>query len=524
MENRSRNAALLQHLWLWASLASTCGCAALMPAAGSSPVKWSGFSMRWAWRSACVLLAGFGLAGCVAADVGPINIHVAQVRHPSPEFVPDPADDGSTVVGVSFSGGGTRASAFGYGVLRGLDDVVVDHFPKQRTAADDIRMISGASGGAVPAAYFGLRGKGYVDLRERFLLQDAEKELHLSKLSPANLVRVYEGGANDRSTFAAWLDKNVFDGATYAALRGPDAPIVWINASDIYNGTPFDFTYDTFAALCSDLDKVRLADAVAASAAFPVVFKPLVVSTAASSRKCNYSQPEWLTRALADPAASGRLKAYARSLEIYQNDPDVDYIKLLDGGLTDNIGVTGFSMERAAASTPYGPLSAAEAVKLRNFVFIVVDPSVETEGGWVKTLEGPKLRQIVGAVSNAGIRSSVRDEFDALSLSAQLWRGQLIAWRCGLPRGTVLRLRGTLAGWDCRDVRFIVEDVTFEDFPPDERARLNAVATRLKLPADEVDLLISAGREAVRSNVRLQQVFQETQRRAGVGAVSASLN
>ena len=79
----------------------------------------------------------------------------------------------------------------------------------------------------------------------------------------------------------------------------------------------------------------------------------------------------------------------------------------------------------------------------------------------------------------------------------------------------MLRLRGTLAGWDCRDVRFIVEDVTFEDFPPAERARLNAVATRLKLPADEVDLLISAGREAVRSNVRLQQVFGETQRRAG---------
>ena len=217
-----------------------------------------------------------------------------------------------------------------------------------------------------------------------------------------------------------------------------------------------------------------------------------------------------------------RLKAYARSLETYQNDPDVDYIKLLDGGLTDNIGVTGMSMERAAAQTPYGPLSAAEAVKLRNFVFIVVDSSVETEGDWVKTLNGPKLRQIVGAASNAGIRSSVRDEFDALSLSAQLWRGELISWRCGLPSETVLRLRGTLAGWDCRDVRFVVEDVTFEDFPPAERARLNAVATRLKLPADEVDLLISAGREAVRSNERLQQVFRDAQRRAGVGALTAS--
>ena len=146
--------------------------------------------MRRAYSLACVLVAGFGLAGCATADVGPINTHVAQIERPSPEFVPDPSDDGSTIVGVAFSGGGMRASAFGYGVLRGLDEVVVDHHPKRRTAADDIRMISGTSGGSVPAAYFGLRGKSYVDLRERFLLQDAEKELHLSKHSPANLIRI----------------------------------------------------------------------------------------------------------------------------------------------------------------------------------------------------------------------------------------------------------------------------------------------------------------------------------------------
>ena len=89
-------------------------------------------------------------------------------------------------------------------------------------------------------------------------------------------------------------------------------------------------------------------------------------------------------------------------------------------------------------------------------------------------------------------------------------------------RETVLRLRGTLAGWNCRDVSFVVEDVTFEDFPPEQRARLNAIETRLKLPADQVDLLISAGREAVQSNVRLQQAFDAVRRRAGVAPLTAS--
>jgi len=481
--------------------------------------------MRRARSLASVVFAGLALSACGAlTDVGPINTHVAEVGPTDPPSIPDPSDDGSTVIGLAISGGGTRAAAFGYGVLRGLDEVVVDHHPRRRTLTDDIRMISGTSGGAVTAAYFGLKGSGYVDLRERFLLADAEKELHKSKLSPANWIRIYEGGANDRSTFADWLDRNVFDGKHYAAFHRKNAPVVWINASDIYNGTPFDFSYDTFAALCSDLDKVRIADAVAASAAFPVVFAPLVVSTTNTASKCGYQRPEWLTRALEDPAASIRLKAYARALHTYQNDPGVDYIKLLDGGLTDNIGVTGFSLEREANKSPHSPLSAREAVRLKSFVFIVADAGTQTEGDWVKTLSGPKFPEMVSAISNAGIRSSVRDEFDALTLSVEIWRSQLVAWRCGLPRETVRSLRGTLAGWDCSDVELIVEDVGFDDFPHAERAKLNDIETRLKLPAAQVDLLISAGIESVRMNVRLRQAFGEAQRRAGVEPLSASLD
>jgi hypothetical protein len=181
-------------------------------------------------------------------------------------------------------------------------------------------------------------------------------------------------------------------------------------------------------------------------------------------------------------------------------------------------------MERAAAETAHGPLSAREAVRMRTFVFIVADASVRTEGDWVKTLNGPKLPDMVSAVSNAGIRSSVRDEFDALSLSIEIWRGQLIEWRCSLPRETVRKYRGTLAGWDCRDIDLVVEDVSFDDFPRAERAKLNDIETRLKLPADQVDLLISAGRESIRMNPRLQQAFGEVQRRAGVAPLSASLD
>jgi hypothetical protein len=106
----------------------------------------------------------------------------------------------------------------------------------------------------------------------------------------------------------------------------------------------------------------------------------------------------------------------------------------------------------------------------------------------------------------------------------EIWRGQLIAWRCSLPQETVRKYLGTLAGWNCRDIDLVVEDVSFDDFPKAERAKLNDIETRLKLPADQVDLLISAGRESIHMNPRLRQAFGQVQRRAGVAPLSASLN
>src|SRR5690606_33813362 len=147
------------------------------------------------------------------------------------------------------------------------------------------------------------------------------------------------GGANDRTSFGGWLDENLFEGATYATLRQPNTPALWINASDVYNRTPFLFNEDTFAALCSDLDSLRLADAVAASASFPVVFAPMVLEAPEAS--CEHKPPRWMQRALGDPNTSVRLHAYANALASYRGNPGLNYVKLLDGGLTDNLGITG---------------------------------------------------------------------------------------------------------------------------------------------------------------------------------------
>jgi len=473
-------------------------------------------------RCAVVLTLGLLISACASVKNGPINMFVSEVGPGSPEFIPDFGDDGSTILGLAFSGGGTRAAAFAYGVMREIDSYVVDLVPRRRTLLDNVRMVSGTSGGAVAAAYLAYRGQdAYRDFRERFLLQNAEASMRTSTSSPANIVRAIGGGVNDLDNLPRWLNNNLFDGATFGALRKPDTPTLWITASDIFHGTPFLFTYDTFAALCSDLDKVRLADAVAASAAVPVIFTPIVLSSGGPD--CNYHRPAWIERALADPEASLRLSAYARALVAYREMERPRYVRLLDGGLTDNTGTTGLALERAAATTPHGPLSAEHAVKLKTMVYIAVDAGRSVLPDWGDRTTGPKLTQLIPALTHTAVSSSMRSGYDALELSVAEWRRQLVAFRCGLSSAQVKRYRGTLAGWNCRDVQIVVEHISFRDAPLEHRRELFDVPTRLVLRPDQVDLVIEAGRQAIRGRASIQRAVARTRLHAGVPAAVAPL-
>ncbi len=128
-----------------------------------------------------------------------------------------------------------------------------------------------------------------------------------------------------------------------AACEIAVSPRVWINASDIYNRVPFVFDNTAFAAICSDLSKYPLSGAVAASAAVPLAFAPAVVQ--AFPGTCNEPLPPWVARAAANRNASPMLSAYSKAVMRYR-DGAVPYIKLMDGGLVDNYGVSALTIVR----------------------------------------------------------------------------------------------------------------------------------------------------------------------------------
>lgn len=436
------------------------------------------------------LLACLALAACAAWNP-PINAPLTEGTNAalstSDQIAPD-----EVYVGLAFSGGGMRASAFAYGMTEALRAVQTG---TPNGLLDQVRLVSGVSGGSVTAAQLGLNGPaGLVGYRERYLVTNAEKYMANSALNPLTLVRGLSGGANGRATFARYLDEALFQHATFGDLAARSRIKTWINATDMGNSTPFLFSPETFDALCSDLARFPLSEAVAASAAFPLVFSPVVLE--AHQGKCDYREPDWLTAARFNPEATSAMRAHARALESYADPEKLRFVKLLDGGVTDNFGTTGLAVERARARAAYAPMTPAEAVRLKRLLFLVADAGVERDPGWVQKLPGPGGPALAMSIANASLSAATRSGYDAMRGEMRRWQEELIDWRCALPAAEVRRLRGSLSGWDCRDIKLFVGQAGADALPAPMRDRLNKVPTRLRLKTDEVDLAIEAGRLA----------------------------
>jgi NTE family protein len=447
----------------------------------------------------CLLTA---CAGDVYAP--PLNVPGTSISEFTEERAlhPDPALD-ETAISLSFSGGGMRASAFSYGVLQEMHHTSLPGSDKHLT--DAVEIVTGVSGGSVTAAYFAWKGdETFPNFRNAFLTQDAEKDLSTS-ISPDNIVRLLTfGGVNDNSALPVWLDDHVFHGATYADLKRPNQPILWISASDIINRTPFVFSGMTFRPLCSDISKIRLADAVAASAAVPGAFTPINIESFAN-------QCEWKPAISVNEKnleESYGLQAIAHAIKSYRNADQLRYIKLLDGGLTDNFGVQGLAQVRLLQKEPYRPLHPGRAMRLKRVLFLVVNSGrgpVRGEEG--RNLLPPGAFTLAGMVTDAAIDANVHTTYDYFRMVMMGWQKDLVKWRCSQPKEKLRELLGREpAGWKCDDVKFYVTQISFSDAGSEREARLNQIPSRFVLPPEEIDFLIDSSKLAL-ANDETYQAF-----------------
>jgi NTE family protein len=410
------------------------------------------------------------------------------------------------VIGLAFSGGGTRAAAFAYGVLQQLAHTPLPRSGGERDLVDHVAIVSGVSGGSIIAAYYGLKGRAALaDFRQNFLDQDVMAVLQ-TDASLVNISKALGGGVNTDNRLRDWFNAHLFHDATFGALIGR-RPIVLINATDVYDRTPFLFAPVTFAAMCSDLTQYPIAAAVAASSAVPGAFAPIIIEPYPG--RCQTPLPPAVQKAANSPGGSPLLHSFAMALERARTGK-VKYIKLFDGGLVDNYGLSGLTIARAASGTPYGPLRPQEAVNLRRLLFLVVDAGQGPQGDWAQTLQGPSGKQLIGAVIDALMAANTRSSYAAFEATMNNWRDELVRWRCGLKSAEVARLRGGRLGrWSCRDLKFTVARVSFDELGPARAKLLGAVPTSLTLPAATVDEVTKAGEDALRANPGYQTFVRD---------------
>ena len=414
------------------------------------------------------------------------------------QLVPKPAEQ-PNIVALSFSGGGLRAAAFAYGVLEGLRDQPAS---APKSLLDEVHFVTSVSGGSLTAAYFGLHGvPGLERFRAEALGRDGEASMRFSLLNPVNLSRMLAGGLNDRSNLHDWLEGQVFKGATLGDMVRRGRPIVWVNATNAAHRLAFPFHERAFDAICSDFASFPISEAVSASMAVPVLFAPVVVQKFPEA--CKGPLPPGLKARPNDE--NKRLRsALRRALTDFRDPSTGPFIKLMDGGLTDNLGLVSILQSRILLNTPYGPINEADAIAVRRMLFIVVDAGQGPSGSWGHTLEGPSAIDLATAAADTAIESTMRMSYANFIPMMRAWEQSIIDFRCALPAERQAQAKARDPEWGCANVQFDVTLIDFSDLGTEAEARLSTIPTRLKLEPAQLDQLIAAGQQAVRQNETIQ--------------------
>ena len=142
----------------------------------------------------------------------------------------------------------------------------------------------------------------------------------------------------------------------------------------------------------------------------------------------------------------------------------IRYVKLLDGGLVDNFGLSGFTIALLSATRPYEPLMPAQAARIRRVMFLIVDAGRGPSGDWAQQLPGPTGVDLVMATADTATEASTRASYTAFVSTMNDWVGKVRRWRCGLSAAERQRLGVGGAGWRCNDMNVFVERVGFDQF------------------------------------------------------------
>jgi NTE family protein len=445
------------------------------------------------------------VSGCTAHY--PVNEHITNIKKSEGyriELVhksPDRSE--SLLIVVAFSGGGTRAAAFSYGVMEVLRDVKINWEGSERRLLDEVDIISSVSGGSFPAAYYGLFGdRIFEDFEEKFLKADVQGHLKGSFLNPFNWF-VLGSPSYGRSDYAAdYYDEILFEGKTFGdILKREDAPLIQINATEVSTGTQFTFVQNTFDLLCADLSAFPVSRAVAASSAVPVILSSITINNYAGT--CGFEFAPQAKAALDNPNRFSRRNHLLEKYVKYLDSDTYPYLHLYDGGLTDNLGIRPGMNRFAVAGDAWEFAKERKIRDMKRLVFIVVNAQAESKTGYSKQASPvPLFASITGATS-IPLNEYTFESLVTLKVIMNEFKDQITAGRCADKE--------YLNTNDCADFKDYLIYVDLDQLPDKEqRERLKQLPTSFVLQPEEVDELRQAAKSVLLNSKEFQQLLNDS--------------
>jgi predicted acylesterase/phospholipase RssA len=271
----------------------------------------------------------------------------------------NPGDKDGYFVGLSISGGGLRSANFGAACMFQLERIGM---------LQKVDYISSVSGGSLAAAYYCLNHEHWNPQEvEEKLTHEYATDMLIQTLLPWNTFALAFTDYDRSDLLAKTLGGNLFwqkgKQQTFSDLL-PDRPRLLINATDLQSGRRFVFCNRSFNEINSDLAKYPIAYAVAASSSVPVLLHQVTL------RDFSIVFPQ--------------------------------YRHLIDGGVTDNLGVDTLvetfraQVEAAAAHGRPDPYP-------HGAVFIVLDAHVDYDQNISSKSDTGFLESLASA---AGLTSS----------------------------------------------------------------------------------------------------------------------
>jgi NTE family protein len=451
------------------------------------------------------------LGGCASRPVNPPIAKAEQSAGYRLDTRQPKFKDQENLVILAFSGGGTRAAAFSYGVLEFLRRTEVVG-PKGNKACliDEVAVITGVSGGSFTALAYGLYGdKLFGEYEQRFLKRNVQGEIIARTFSPSFWGNLWSAGWGRSELAAELYDEILFNRATFGDLDRGDGPLILVSATDLSTGARFGFNQTVFDIICSDLDAVRLSRAAAASSAVPVVLSPITINNYGGT--CGWAFPPWVSLFLDSeepPRPAARAIRSLRSLNALGDGAGRPYLHLVDGGVSDNVGMRGVldALELLEALHDAGRPTRLDNV--RRIIVFVVNSLSTPPTNWDESESPPGPVQVMLKSAGVPIDHYSYESVELLKDMASRWRTlRLIRNSAAMANNKDPAVAAALRSPDAEIYAIDVSFPQLEDKA--ELDYLNRQPTSFVLPDEAVDRLRAAAAQIIMASPEFQRLLKD---------------